>query len=196
MTHPIYVLDTETSTTHFKPYIDGHIVEIGIVEVDLERQKAIPFYHSIINDPKAKEEAWVFNNTTLTMDVMRKGRDKGQISQYLSHILGGSEVTAFNTSFDQLMVSRDMKEFDSSIRWGECLMKDSARIEEIPRKHANSNAYPTAQDTYNHLCPDDPAGINGIEEHRAQSDAYMEAFILIELYNNGLYTPLSDQEGD
>lgn len=165
------------------------------MEVDLEEQRIIPCYHSVIRDPKADPGAWVFNNTTLKKEMVDAGKDPEVVSKHLSKVLEGCEVTAFNTRFDRMMIERDMKDLSKVIRWGECLMLDASKISKIPRKHANSNSYPTAQDTYNHLCPDDPAGINGIEEHRAQSDAYMESFILLELYDNGFYNPLPEIQG-
>ena len=61
----IYVLDTETTTTTFRPVPNGHVVEIGISKVDLESHTVEPFFSEI-----------------LTVKKMVKGKKKIDIDMY------------------------------------------------------------------------------------------------------------------
>lgn len=187
MMPPVYVIDTETSTTHFTPYVDGHIVEIGITKVDLEEGTVEPFFDCLINDPWAKESAWVFQNTTITPKMVAKAVPSKRVDKYLSYMMDGAHVTAYNVEFDRLMMYRDLTRTAKVIKWCDCLMELSAQIDEIPKRHGGNSRYPKAEDTYNALCPNDPAMINGKEEHRALSDATMESYILLALYEKGIF---------
>lgn len=186
---PVYVIDTETSTTSFVPEPNGHIVEFGVVAVDLEAQRIGRSYSCIIKDAKADPQAWVFNNTSLTYEEVMNGVDPYQAAEYFARVLNGQEVTAYNVAFDKRMIDRDMELVGQVVDWGSCLMETASLIEGIPRRHGGSNRWPKAEDAYNYLCPGDPADNNGVEVHRAYDDALMEAYILIELYKRGLYEP-------
>ena len=191
----IYVLDTETTTTTFRPVPNGHVVEIGIAEVNLEEHTVQPYYSDILTvkkmvkgKKKIDPEAWVFKNTTLTVEEVENGKDPEEIAIKLADMLKGCELTAFNQSFDQLMLKRDLPQLHDAVVWGQDLMLQADNLSSIPRTKAPP-CYPNAENTYNHLCKDDPAHINGKEEHRALSDAIMEGYILLALYDRGLYTP-------
>ena len=190
----IYVLDTETTTTTFRPVPNGHVVEIGISKVDLESHTVEPFYGEILTvkkmvkgKKKIDPEAWVFKNTTLTVQEVEDGKDPTEIAVKLEQMLRGCEITAFNQKFDRLMLQRDLPELYGSLVWGQDLMEQADNLKSIPRNGKAS--YPNAENTYNHLCKNDPAHINGKEEHRALSDAVMEGYILLALYDRGLYEP-------
>lgn len=185
----VWVIDTETSNNGvWKPEPGGHIVEFGAVAVDLESGRLGNSYSAIICDKKADPEAWVFKHTDLDiMDVLR-GTDPTDFAEYMAKRLNGETVTAYNVAFDRLMIRRDMPMLDEFVHWGPCLMETASMIEAIPRKHAGQNIYPTAEATYNYLCPDDPCNLGGREKHRALDDAKMEAHILMRLYERGLYS--------
>lgn len=192
----VYVIDTETTTTSFAPVPNGHVVEIGVAEVDLYEGSVTPFYESILTVTKMVKgrkkidpNAWVFQNTDLTVEQVENGKDPRETSQHLASLLRDKEATAFNQRFDRIMLERDLPELCGAVRWGQDLMECADVIEEIPRARKRS-CYPNAENTYNHLCRGDPACINGKEEHRALSDAMMEGHILLELHRRGLYTPL------
>lgn len=189
MMNEIYVIDTETSTTSFDPEPNGHIVEFGMVKVDLESWEVGEGYTMIINQPDVDFDAWVFKNTTLTPDMVRGGIEPSRAERFLSSMLECRELTAYNIAFDKLMIERDMPKINRTAKWGDCLMECASQIPEIPRRHANQNCYPKAEAAYNYLCPDDPCNLGGKERHRALDDARMEAHILIELYKRGLYEP-------
>ena len=185
----IHVIDTETSTTSFDEHgiPNGHIVEVGIARVDTGRREITPYYVGIINDPGCDGTEWVFENTDLSLEDVREGEPRESVDRYLSALLAGQQVTAYNVPFDRTMMDRDLPLTASTVRWGYCLMLASAQVEGIPRKHAGMGCYPRAEDSYNHLCPDDPRGLRGKERHRALDEAMMEAHILLALIDRGIY---------
>ena len=191
----VYVIDTETSTTHWTEGIpDGHIVEIGVAKVNLEKLTVIPSWSFIVLDSCADSEAWVFKNTDLTHEQVMNGTSPDIVSKFLLGKLDGKTVTSYNIMFDEMMLSRDMPHLNNSIRWGQDIMVQAAEVPEIPRRHANKNVWPRAEDSYNYLCPDDTCHLKGKEKHRALADAEMEGHILLELYLRGLWTLRGDEE--
>ena len=189
MTKDVYVIDTETSTTHWTEGIpNGHIVEIGVAKVNLEKFTVLPAWKFIVSDPSASPSAWIFENTDLTYEEVMEGTNPLIVSKFLEDKLKGKEVTSYNIAFDSMMLDRDMPYLNNCVRWGQDLMIQSARIPEIPRKHAGKDTWPRAEDSYNYLCPKDPCNLHGKEKHRALADAEMEGHILLELFFRGLYT--------
>lgn len=182
----LYVIDTETSTSSFENgEPNGHIVEIGIARLNTETREITPFYVGILDDPGCDGTEWVFRNTDLTLDDVRGGEPRESVDRYLSSLLGGCGVTSYNVPFDRTMMERDLPLTASAVRWGPCLMLACAEIPDIPRNHAGQGHYPTAEASYNFLCPDDPRDLNGRERHRALEDAMMEAHILLALIGYG-----------
>lgn len=188
MMKEVYVIDTETSTTHWTEGIpNGHIVEIGVAKVNLEKFTVLPAYQFVVSDSSADPEAWVFKNTDLTYDMVRTGTSPGTVSAFLEDRLKDKEVTSYNIQFDKMMIDRDMPYLNNVVDWGMDLMIQAANVPEIPRKHAGKDTWPKAEDSYNYLCPSDPCNLHGKEKHRALADAEMEGHILLELYFRGLY---------
>ena len=185
----VWVIDTETTTTTFDPEPDGHIVEFGAACVDIDTMRIVSTYSVVVADPLAKGDEWVFRNTTLGYDEMCSGVNPNHLAKFMSKVIGDDEVTAYNLPFDQHMIGRDMPDLSWGCNWGSDLMRTAALIEQIPRRHGGKTQWPTAEASYNYLCPDDPCGLEGIEAHRAKEDAVMEAHILIELCKRGLYVP-------
>lgn len=186
----VWVIDTEVSNTTFKPEPNGHIVEFGAVQVDLETRTIGNSYSAVVKDPFADESAWVFQNTTLSYgDMLVKGVTPSSLDRFMSHVIK-DEVTSYNIAFDRLLIRRDMPILSGKLRWGEDIMLAASKVAAIPRRHAGERHYPTALASYNYLCPDDPCFLFGEEEHRALADAQMEAHILLRLYDLGLWRPM------
>ena len=168
MMKEVYVIDTETSTTHWTEGIpNGHIVEIGVAKVNLEKFTVLPAYQFVVSDSSADPEAWVFKNTDLTYDMVRTGTSPGTVSAFLEDRLKDKEVTSYNIQFDKMMIDRDMPYLNNVVD--------------------GKDTWPKAEDSYNYLCPSDPCNLHGKEKHRALADAEMEGHILLELYFRGLY---------
>lgn len=189
MNNTVYVIDTETSNTGWKDGKpkDGHIVEVGIAQVDLDAMSVKQLYGYIIRDETADRNAWVFKNTTLDYDEVMNGHDRSMISRMLAREFAGQFFTSYNIEFDRYMLNQDMPLFNECIHWGQDIMVQASRVSEIPRRHAGGDCYPRAEAAYNYLCPDDPCHLNGHELHRAVNDAEMEGYILLELWKRQLW---------
>lgn len=195
----IYVVDTETTTTewHSEKYNgdpDGHIVEIGIVLLDLETGRTWVIAHRGFNDPDATGEEWVYKNTDLPMRESFRMSWEEADEDLCDHIrtVGKRDngficITAFNSSFDRTMIERDLPNFSKHLFWCMDIMMSADRIEDIPRKKHDTitgwRSYPSVQATWDYLFPDDPQ----TEKHRALDDAIQEAKICYELRKRGLY---------
>lgn len=187
----IYVLDTETTTTDFKdPDLgykpNGHIVELGIVLLDLRTGDIRDVMHSILRDEDATGEEWVYKNTDLPF--RRPYYDSRKFVEYnLQCVLNSGPITCFNIPFDRAMLERDFPDIVGCARWAPDIMLAADTIEEIPRKVHDTEtgwrSYPSVQSTLDYLFP----GCDIIEKHRALQDARDEARILFELYLRGLY---------
>lgn len=170
---PLYVLDTET-TGLGGALLGDKIVEIGIARVDLEHGRVFPEYGKVINQDLTDEQkqSWVFQNTNLTPeDVKSSPWSIDDIVLDLTTYQTGV-FTAYNVSFD----------FDQYLRYppyhfcpklAPCIMCECA-------DRYNGGRWFRAQEAYDLLCPDNPANVpDGIEQHRALSDAVLEGFILL-----------------
>ena len=204
----IYVVDTETTTTewHSEKYNgapDGHIVEIGIVLLDLRHGTVRPQYWFTFNDPDATGLEWVYQNTDLPLrDSFRKTWK--EVDDSLDEMVryspiedhGMIPITAFNVDFDKTMIERDLPKFSKHLYWCMDIMKSADKIEEIPRKvHDLSTgwrSYPSVQSTWDYLFPDDPQ----IEKHRALDDAIQEAKICRALWIRDLFYYFTPEEDD
>ena len=102
----IYVIDTETSNTGWKDGRpkDGHIVEIGVAVVNLERRTVKQLYGLIVRDETADKDAWVFKNTSLSYDEVMNGHERSEVAKMLGNKLAGEQVTSFNIAFDHYMI--------------------------------------------------------------------------------------------
>lgn len=183
MLQPIYVLDLETTGLIGEP-IDK-AVEIGIARVDLNRGKVYPEYSRIIYQiltPKQKE-SWVFKNTDLTPgDVNNSPYGQMKIAADLFQQYSGRVFTSYNMEFDfgKFIDKWDMVYpiNDIGLCKAPCLMTACAN------EWSNGEWF-SAQQAYDMLCPDNPAGLEGgIEKHRALSDAIMEGWILVRAFDS------------
>lgn len=192
MTSEIFVIDTET-TTCFNPYYKGHIVEIGVAVVDFDAGTVQNVFSKVVRPSEIDKDAWVFRNTTLTVKEVENGSDMNIVDVVLSEMLCNLPVTSYNVDFDMPMLEEDMPRTAKAIRLSEDIMLAASRVEEIPRRHAGGNCYPRLEAAYNHLCPEDPANINGVEEHRALSDAMVAGYVMLELWRRGMYNIPEDE---
>ena len=174
MLQPIYVLDLETTGLVGEP-IDK-AVEIGIARVDLERGRVYPEYSRIINQQltPAQQQSWVFEHTDLTpMDVINSPHSQFRVAMELSLFYPNCYFTSYNRVFD---FGKFIDNWNVPLRYAPC-------IKEVCAEEWNNGEWFKAQEAYNLLCPDNPAGLEGgIEAHRALSDAVMEGFILCRAF--------------
>lgn len=184
----IFVVDIETTGLRGEGL--DHIVEIGIVKLGADLNPA-PVYSAIVKPyyhlDSEWEQSWVFQNTSLKPSDVLCGKSYWTVDAEVRDILEGKPATSFNYEFDFM-------EFLNKYPWMvrnvpmPCIMKTAGREygDELPC--SQYSGCPSAQTTYSFLCPSNPAKLpNGIEEHRALSDAMMEGYILAEMIRRGDY---------
>ncbi|MDY7060337.1 MAG: 3'-5' exonuclease [Methanomethylophilus alvi] len=184
----VNVIDTET--TGLNGALGGDlVVEIGIVQVDTVKKTVSPFFESIVGAKltKTQAESWVFQHTDLTPEEVENGPDAHLVADKVRHFLNGTPTTSFNTPFD-FGLFLDHRPWNLDVRLLPDIMMAATEDPSIPRRrHNDGNCYASLENSYRVLCPDDPAGLNGPEKHRAMSDAAVAGYVLLALIGKGLY---------
>lgn len=176
MTANVYVLDTETTGLNGAAAGDK-VVEIGVSRVDLDRGKVYPEYGRIVRQELTETEknAWVFQNTDLTPEEVENSPYSVFACMCPLALYGRGDFpfTAYNRAFDfDLFLSKAPYSFEPR-KMAPCIMETCAGL-------YNGGRWFRAQEAYDMLCPDNPAGVpDGKEEHRALSDAVLEGYILL-----------------
>lgn len=178
----ILILDIET--TGFSPK-KNFIVEIGIVELDLSNGNRKIIFDHVMHEKgitkKEVEESWVVENTTITVDEIRRSKSLDYYKDEIQDIfnLYPLGVTAYNKKFDfGFLSNRDFKFNELP-----CPMLVSTDVCKIPNKWNNGYKWPNVQEAYDFFF----APHNYIEVHRGGDDAYHEAEIVYELYLRGKF---------
>lgn len=177
MNMDIYVLDIET-TSLLGSVLGGKVLEIGIARASLDTGKVYPEYSQIVSQDLTNDEkaCWCFQNTDLTpQDVESSpvGPVKAAMDLYLRY--RDCLFTSYNVEFD----------FDKYLNQPPYNFKP-AMAPDIMISCANQyndGYYVKAQQMYDWLCADDPAGM-GKERHRALDDAIFEGHILLRAYQD------------
>ena len=177
MSMDIYVLDIET-TSLLGAHLGGKVLEIGIARVSFDTGKVYPEYSQIVSQDLTNDEraCWCFQNTDLTpQDVESSpvGPVKAAMDLYIRY--RDCLFTSYNVEFD----------FDKYLNQSPYNFKP-AMAPDIMISCAyqyNDGYYAKAQQMYDWLCADDPAGM-GKERHRALDDAIFEGHILLRAYQD------------
>ncbi len=177
----ILIIDIET--TGFSSS-KNHIVEIGIVSLDLDNGDREILFDKVVceegMDLEEVESCWIVNNSTLTAEEII---DSGSLNGYHGDIqkifndypLG---LTAFNKAFDfRFLASRGFKykELD-------CPMLLSKNIVKAVNKNG-AIKWPNVQEAFDYFFPSE----SYIEKHRGADDAFNEAKIVYALYSAGVF---------
>jgi DNA polymerase-3 subunit epsilon len=189
----VYVLDTET--TGLKGAPEDAIVDIGICRVDLEAGTVDTVYSSVVGHDVSlwneyRRTAWIFENTDLTLEMVASAKPQGEVAAEVRSILSGKNVTSFNTEYD---LGRFLYLPPWSLRgvFTECtdIMKAATPVCRLPSQYyGREYRYPRLDTAYAMIVEGDPAGINGVQDHRALSDAKVASHIMISLRRRGLYS--------
>jgi DNA polymerase III epsilon subunit-like protein len=180
----IIVLDIET--TGLNPRED-FILELGIVKLCLETGKITPLFDQVFKDPKLRAKhrnAWIFSNGYMKIEEVRNAQPLQKYAHEIQTILNSykGRITAWNRSFDSSFLSAQGFDLGREIP---CPMKESVSFFKIPG--ARGFKWPKAQEAWDILFPDTIK----IEQHRGLDDAVMEAQIIYELLQRGVYNPFS-----
>lgn len=180
----IFILDIET--THLKPE-SGAIVEVGIVKLNLVTGKVELLFNSLCreNGVKLDEKAWIFNNSSLTVEDIHKApafdKIKGDIQNIINSFpLGG---TAYNSSFDFSWLESRGVEIPVKLPDP---MKVATPICKLPSRNRKRGQYkwPSVQEAWDYFFPRSKY----MEKHRGGDDALREAQIVLKLYQMGYFT--------
>lgn len=195
----IYVLDTETTGLLGAP--DDVVVDIGICAVDLEKGTVDDVYSTVIGHDTGtwndyRRNAWIFQNTDMTLEMVESGRPFEKVLQEVRSILCDKNVTSYNTGYDfnKFLFKTP---WDMRGRFNQCqdIMLAATYVCKLrSMNYFDDYRWPKLEIAYKMILKDeDPACINGKQDHRALSDARMASYVMIEMHNNGNYPYQKDQ---
>ena len=188
----IIVLDTETTGLEGAP--KDLVVDIGMTRVNLRNGTVEDVYSSVLGyDVDSWDDyhrnAWIFQNTDMTLDMVAEAPPAMKVIEDVRRILKGKVVTAYNIAYD-------MGKFLYHEPWSlkgtftECadIMLAAKDVCKLPSQYyGRSYRYPKLDYAYSHIVKGDPAGIHGLQNHRALSDAQMASYLMIQMYRDHDY---------
>jgi DNA polymerase-3 subunit epsilon len=191
----IFVLDTET--TGLKGGPEDVVVDVGICAVDLSRGKVRDVYSSVVGYDvtewsDVRRKAWIFENTDLTLDAVASAPPQDKIKRDLIEILRGKKLTTYNVPFDlDKFLYREPWELKGLFKECTDIMKAATPVCKLPSQYYEREyRFPKLDYAYAKILGgEDPVGINGVQDHRALSDARMASHIMIGMFRDGTYLP-------
>ena len=179
MNRDIYVLDLET-TSLLGAHCGGKVLEIGIARVNFDTGRVYPEWGQIVNQDLTPEEhcCWCFQHTDLTPEDVENspvGPAKAAMDMYFR--FRDCLFTSYNTGFDfERYLNQSPFDFKPAM---------APDIMITTSNQYNDGYYAKAQQMYDWLCKDNPAGLeDGKERHRALDDAIFEGHILLRAYQD------------
>ncbi|KUE73019.1 hypothetical protein AUQ37_03930 [Candidatus Methanomethylophilus sp. 1R26] len=187
----IFVVDTETTGLDGVPAGDL-VLDIGIVRVDTVTGEVLPAYSKIVGYnvddwDYAKRNAWIFGHSDLTLDDVRDGVPVSCVSEDVRTLLAGNIATAYNVPFDFGKFLRYRPWAVSCHLAPDIMIAAHNLVDGEYEFEDGSTSWPRLEKAYSQLCPTDPAGLNGVQKHRALSDAMAAAHVMLRLVNDGIY---------
>lgn len=186
----IFVLDTETTGLVGCP--NDHIVDVAVCRVrpylgTVEPVMSTVVGHDVSKWPQDQKEAWIFENTDLTLDDVMSATPAPFVAAELQSLLEGRMATSFNVKFDfdRFLYHRPWS-LQGRMKLTPCIMLSSMPVCRIPGTY-DQYKWPRLQEAYDMLVDGDPAQIGEEQRHRALEDAVMASYVLIELIRRGLY---------
>jgi DNA polymerase III epsilon subunit-like protein len=178
----LLVIDIETTGFNHKT---DCILELGVIELNTDTGNITELLDVQIkeNHLSAKHHnAWTFKNGFMSHEDVRDAENLAfhftKIQSIFDNYLG--RICAWNRAFDAdflksrgLNLGKDIKD----------PMKESADFFNLPHKSGGFGKWPSAQEAWDILFPK----IEKIELHRGLDDAKMEAKIIFELIQKGIY---------
>ena len=182
MVSKLLVIDIETTGFNHK---SDCILELGCVELDLETGVITDLLDLQLKEThlSAKHHnSWIFANGFMSHDDVRNAKPLAvhfeNIQSIFDNYLG--KICAWNRAFDADFLKSRGFNLGKDIKDP---MKESAEFFNLPHKSGGFGKWPSAQEAWNILFPN----TEKIELHRGLDDAKMEAKIILELINKGIY---------
>lgn len=178
----LLVIDIETTGFNHK---SDCILELGIVELDLDSGAITELLDVQLkeNHLSAKHHnAWIFENGFMSHDDVRHAKPLAfhfdEIQTIFDKYL--DNICAWNRAFDADFLQSRGFNLGKTIKDP---MKESAEFFNLPHKSGGFGKWPSAQEAWDILFPD----VKKIELHRGLDDAKMEAKIIYQLIEKGIY---------
>ncbi len=187
----IAVIDIET--TGRSPSV-GTIVEVGACLLDLETHFTSKLLDLVVIQPQFEtlheagrvDDSWVFQNSDLTVDMVRNGVSWDQAAIKIQRILDKFPCTAYNKAFDfgffrasGLRVPRELP----------CPMIAATPVLKLPGRY-DDYKWPSVDEAWHYFFPDRSSFV---EAHRAYDDAVHEALIVQKLFTLGAWKPIIER---
>lgn len=179
----IAVVDIET--THLKSEY-GTIVEMGICKLDLTDGSIQKLLDTVVREPDFNKDvdvnAWVFKNTSLTVEDVLSAPEWEFVKPKISHIFSIYPITAFNQQFDLMWLKDRRVKIERVVPDP---MKEATNILQIPHPNPTLSKYklPSVSECWNYYFPNIYYQI----KHRAYDDCLHEACIIYEMYRKKQY---------
>ena len=178
----LLVIDIETTGFNHKA---DCILELGIVELDLTSGEVTELLDVQLKEThlSAKQHnSWIFEKGFMSHDDVRNANPLAVHFEEIQTIFNGylGRISAWNRAFDADFLERRGFNLGKAIKDP---MKESAEFFNLPHKSGGFGKWPSAQEAWNILFPT----TEKIEIHRGLDDAKMEAKIIFELINKGIY---------
>ncbi len=171
----ILVIDLET--TAFTPQ-KGVIVEIGISLLDVLNNNIEIIFDEIVHHSKINENAWIFQNTDLTPEMVYSAkRSISEIITELQPLFDKYQVTAYNQQFDFSFLRYAGATFPYV---GLDPMKVATPVLRLLGRR-NSYKWPKVQECLDYW------DMNLVEPHRAGEDSFLEAKVCLKLFELGKF---------
>ena len=180
MNNSIYVIDIETDNIDKH---EGSIVEIACVRLDLRLKEMIKQYSFVVKERDfIDSDAWIFKNSSLNYFEVINGINLNFLFDVIQDCFFWGNFTCYNHLFDfSWLESRNFKipnKFPDPMLILTPIMK---------LKHDYyGNKFPSVVESYYFLFEK-----KIVEEHRALSDAMVEAEIILEMNNRGYFNEVS-----
>ncbi len=190
----IFVLDTETTGLFGAP--KDLVVDVGITKVSLRKGTVDDVYSSVLGYDvdqwdDYRRNAWIFQNTDMTLDMVSEAPPAMSVIEDVRRILRNKVVTAYNIGYDMTKFLY-LEPWSLAGTFKECtdIMKAATQVCKLPSQYyGREYRYPKLDYAYENIVDGDPAGIDGVQDHRALSDARMASYVMIQMFRDGSYRP-------
>ena len=190
----IYVLDTETTGLEGAP--KDVVVDVGITKVSLRHGTVEDAYSSVLGYDvdcwdDYRRNAWIFQNTDMTLEMVENAPPAMKVIEDVRRMLRGKTVTTYNIAYD---LDKFLYQEPWCMRgtFKQCfdIMLAAMKVCKLPsQSYGREYRYPKLDYAYSTIVEGDPANINGVQDHRALSDARMASHLMIKMFRDGTYRP-------
>ena len=190
----IYVLDTETTGLEGAP--KDLVVDVGITRVSLRKGTVEDCYSSVLGYDvdewdDYRRNAWIFQNTDMTLDMVAEAPPAMKVIDDVRRLLRGKTVTTYNMAYDlDKFLYQEPWNMRGTFKPCFDIMLAATKVCKLPSQfYGREYRYPKLDHAYSTIVEGDPAGINGVQDHRALSDARMASYLMIKMFRDGTYRP-------